>query len=92
MSEEIRLELAKYIDENSVTSPHAKTEGVSVSASVAAEPCHCVRCGDCHGQGNYRIDIGGFDDLETCDTCGGSGIVETCDRCQLLQELDYENS
>jgi hypothetical protein len=46
--------------------------------TVANEPCHCVRCGDCGGS-------------ETCDSCGGSGISETCDRCQLLDEMDHED-
>jgi RecJ-like exonuclease len=52
--------------------------------------CECVRCADCHGQGTIRVPGPGFDDLETCDECGGSGIVETCDECH--DSIDAENS
>ena len=56
---------------------------------VSAEPCHCVRCDWCGGTGMERCgDYLGS--RETCDECGGLGIVETCDRCQLLQEMDWE--
>lgn len=65
---------------------------------VAAEPCHCVSCGDCGGSGSIWVDFKGrylgnyrsddFDEMEPCDTCGGSGTSETCDRCQLLEEME----
>lgn len=68
--------------------------------TVAAEPCRCVPCGDCGGTGNVWFDFRGrylgnhrsddLDDLEPCDSCGGSGITETCDRCQLLNDMDHE--
>jgi RecJ-like exonuclease len=69
--------------------------------ALQSKPCTCVSCGDCNGTGNVwrnydalgRYVEGGIDDssdLETCDTCRGSGIVETCDRCQLLQEMDEQ--
>lgn len=67
---------------------------------VEAEPCRCVPCADCEGSGSYWVDSWGrytgqhrsddLDEMEPCDTCGGSGISETCDRCQLLTEMDYE--
>lgn len=71
-------------------------------AKVAAEPCCCVSCGDCGGSGNVWFSFGGkeylgshrcddLDEMETCDTCGGSGITETCDRCQLLTDMDHED-
>jgi DnaJ-class molecular chaperone len=59
-------------------------------AKVLSEPCRCVWCSFCHGQGHVRIaDWGSPDeyDTETCDECHGHGIVEKCDRCQLLDEL-----
>lgn len=62
---------------------------------VEQESCRCVRCGMCGGSGNLRIGLDGrlnycddLYDLESCDECGGTGIVETCDRCQLLRELE----
>ena len=65
---------------------------------VAAEACHCVRCGDCNGSGNIWFDFRGrylgrghcddMDEIETCEQCGGRGIVESCSRCQLLDEMD----
>jgi hypothetical protein len=66
---------------------------------VETEPCTCVSCGMCGGSGNYWVDMRGHydsspdccSDLETCDECRGSGIVETCDRCQLLNEMDYDD-
>lgn len=67
---------------------------------VEQEPCRCIRCGDCNGSGTVWFDWRGhylgnsrcddLDELEHCDRCGGSGIIEVCDRCQLLEEMDYE--
>lgn len=66
---------------------------------VAAEPCRCVTCWDCKGSGSYWVDWRGhyvgnrgddLDEMEYCDSCGGSGITETCDRCQLLDEMDNQ--
>lgn len=69
-------------------------------AQVEKEACLCVQCGDCGGSGHYYVDMRGhylgqhrgddLDEMETCDTCGGSGISESCDRCQLLRDLDYD--
>lgn len=68
---------------------------------VQSRPCQCVRCSECRGTGNVWFSFPGpgrgrylgssrcddLDEMETCDDCGGSGIVETCDRCQELDEL-----
>jgi hypothetical protein len=67
-------------------------------AKVEKEPCRCIRCDMCAGQGNCRVDFDGrptdgLDDLynlETCEDCGGSGITDTCDRCSLLADLERE--
>lgn len=66
---------------------------------VAAEPCHCVSCGECDGNGRIWLDFSGrylgnhrrddLDQMDSCDSCGGSGIVETCSRCELLDELEH---
>lgn len=68
---------------------------------VAAEACHCVSCGECRGSGNIWLDFKGrylgnsrcddLDEMETCDGCGGRGIVERCDRCQLLEDMDHDD-
>lgn len=68
---------------------------------VQAEPCHCVRCGECGGSGNIWLDFKGqylgnhrcddLDEMEMCEGCGGSGIIETCDRCQLLEDMDHDD-
>ncbi len=58
--------------------------------------CTCVRCGDCGGSGNFRVDDLGMPewDLEPCQQCGGTGIVEVCDSCQEREEQaqDAEDS
>jgi hypothetical protein len=62
---------------------------------IEARPCECVSCSECDGSGNVWFAFGGkkylgrsrwddLDEMETCDTCGGSGIMETCDRCSEL--------
>lgn len=70
--------------------------------AVEARPCQCVICYECGGSGNVWYSFGGIDrgkylgssrwddldEMETCDVCGGRGIVETCDRCLELEELD----
>ena len=71
--------------------------------AVAAKPCQCVSCPECHGSGHVWFafpgpDRGGkylgdhrcddLDELELCFHCGGSGITETCDRCQEMEDLD----
>jgi hypothetical protein len=58
--------------------------------ALEAEPCRCVRCGACDGHGNIPIIEYGFEELETCYNCGGSGLDEVCDRCQMLEEMDQE--
>lgn len=83
------------------TEPTLTTEELSPRKKVEAEPCRCVNCGECRGSGSVWFAFGGkeylgnsrcddLDELETCEGCGGSGIVETCDRCQLLEEMDYD--
>jgi hypothetical protein len=51
--------------------------------------CKCVRCGDCGGSGNVSVESDGYPefDLESCQTCKGSGIVETCANCADLEEI-----
>ena len=58
---------------------------------VQAEPCHCVRCGECSGNGTVRSrpSLADFD-LEICEGCGGSGIVETCARCEVLAYMEHD--
>lgn len=58
---------------------------------IRAEPCHCIRCGECFGTGRVR-DLEDWSDLgyETCEECGGSGIVETCARCKLIADMEYD--
>lgn len=65
---------------------------IDARSNVAAEPCRCVRCDWCHGSG-WVLDRESWSgcETETCEECGGSGIVETCDRCQLLTEMGYED-
>lgn len=62
--------------------------------------CKCVSCGDCNGTGTIWVSMSGeylgnnrcddFDELESCDECGGSGVIEYCDECTDGFE-DYEN-
>lgn len=65
----------------------------SVPESLLKQPCKCVTCGQCMGNGNMRIgdwrQSEGYD-LETCDECRGSGIVEECDRCMQIGEIINE--
>ena len=55
--------------------------------------CHCTSCPDCNGTGSVwysgydgkylgqnRSDD--FDEMESCDTCGGTGIDDICFECQ----------
>lgn len=58
--------------------------------------CTCVHCDECGGSGNvwfsfnhkylgrYRCDD--LDELETCESCRGSGIEEMCDHCRELED------
>ena len=60
--------------------------------------CTCISCHECGGTGTVWYSFGGkylgnhrcddLDNLETCETCGGQGIVERCWECQ--QKLDDE--
>lgn len=70
--------------------------------AVLARPCQCVSCGECRGSGSVWYSMGGagrgtylghhrwddLDEIETCDVCGGHGIVEMCDRCGELEGLE----
>jgi DnaJ-class molecular chaperone len=75
-------------------------------AVESTKPCHCVRCSLCRGSGSVWFDLDGnylgqvhcddMDEMETCDECGGSGIVEECERCEMLsqmhEDLEYEEA
>jgi hypothetical protein len=77
------------------------TEMRAAIDAVAARDCECLACGECRGSGmvwfafpgspygeylgNSRRDD--LDELETCEECGGSGIIETCQRCAEMDEL-----
>lgn len=62
--------------------------------------CECVSCPDCGGTGTVWFDIFGhyqgnsrtddLDELEMCETCGGSGTTQVCAECQMARELDEE--
>jgi DnaJ-class molecular chaperone len=53
-----------------------------------ADECTCVSCGDCNGLGQIMVPTGAYpeEDLETCPTCDGTGIVEQCGYCDELDE------
>jgi len=68
----------------------AKVKSLDIR-KVEAEPCTCVRCGDCNGSGKDWLDPHGHYLRKLCDACGGSGISKVCDRCQLLDEMGYED-
>lgn len=68
---------------------------------IEARPCKCVSCHECKGSGSAyyafpRSDRGGrylgssrwddLDEMDTCETCAGSGITEKCDRCGELDD------
>ena len=61
-------------------------------AALLREPCTCVSCGDCRGTGTWEVPSLGYPEyeLESCDTCGGSGILDVCERCQMLDELEHD--
>ena len=46
-------------------------------AELLIEPCECVRCGQCNGQGAIRVKTDGYPewDIETCGECGGTGTI-----------------
>ena len=58
-------------------------------AALLAEPCHCVLCHVCRGQGSIYVDRMGIDmgEFEECWSCYGDGIDEKCGRCQVLEEM-----
>lgn len=58
---------------------------------LEAEPCECVRCPDCNGNGHVMSDWDDFIDIEPCGMCRG-GIVEECDRCMDLCDYDEEEA
>ena len=68
--------------------------------------CECVSCSSCGGSGNVwwsfpGLGLGGkylgnhrsddLDEMETCEECGGSGIIETCYECQEADECDQDS-
>lgn len=59
---------------------------------VEQEPCRCVTCGQCHGNGYVPSEwqVSGFD-TEPCEDCNG-GIVHVCDRCQVLEDMDSDEA
>jgi DnaJ-class molecular chaperone len=59
--------------------------------ALLKQPCKCVYCADCRGQGEIRVrmsDIYNDDDFLRCDTCSGHGITEQCDRCHMMDEIE----
>ena len=61
--------------------------------------CMCVPCSECDGSGSVWFTFYGkylgrsrcddMDELQTCDECGGSGLVDMCDECREREE-EYE--
>jgi hypothetical protein len=55
----------------------------------------------CDGTGGYYIDPGGrfqgihrsddLSDLETCECCGGTGVIDECSRCMDLETWEMED-
>jgi hypothetical protein len=64
-----------------------------IPQSLKQQPCKCVLCDCCRGQGTMRVDdwsqASGYY-LETCYECHGSGITEECDRCMQIGELCHD--
>ena len=56
---------------------------------LLTEPCHCIRCHDCGGNGTVWVDTFDYpeEDLDICPMCD-SGIVEVCFRCRELEDMD----
>lgn len=62
------------------------------SAQAVRRQCECVSCGECRGSGRVWFFFGGdylgnsrcddLDQMETCEECGGGGIIELCEYCQ----------
>ncbi len=60
--------------------------------------CHCVTCALCQGRGSYYVDSrghvaafnDGLFDLESCEDCGGTGIIRECDTCREAWEQDHD--
>jgi DnaJ-class molecular chaperone len=50
-----------------------------------AQPCQCVICHGCSGEG--RISISQLD-TEICDECDGNRVIQPCERCLALEEMD----
>jgi hypothetical protein len=72
---------------------------MSYKNDLLASPCRCISCPDCGGRGSMWRTLDGkyhvnrcndMGDLETCDSCWGSGISETCDRCIELEQIDRD--
>jgi RecJ-like exonuclease len=57
-------------------------------------PCGCVICEECNGTGTVWVSFTGkylgknrcddFDEIEPCESCGGSGVLEYCDECYAI--------
>lgn len=62
--------------------------------------CTCINCPDCGGTGTVWFSFDGtylgchrsddLDNLETCDSCRGSGISERCDECENADIYDED--
>jgi len=65
------------------------------------QPCICESCSMCDGTGGYYVDFRGrfqgvhrsddLSDLETCDSCRGSGVTDQCSRCGELETYEMED-
>ena len=64
-----------------------------------SKECTCICCFECNGSGTVWFDCGGrylgqshsddLDELETCESCGGTGVEDWCDYC-CEQERMYQ--
>jgi len=56
-----------------------------------AVPCECVMCSACGGSGHIWLDFKGrylgqhrsddLDEMESCESCQGTGVTEMCGYC-----------
>ena len=62
--------------------------------------CECIDCPACKGKGTIWVSMSGrylgvsrkddLDQMETCESCDGSGIVEICYACLELERQEME--